>query len=78
MTKEELERTLEEKQEKLYESGVEERPTIMKQIRDEEESALRMIKWYIKDCEKKTGRRFPYTVSPIYAPFFSSEEVTCD
>ena len=65
MTKEELERALEEKQEKLYESGVEERPTIMKQIRDEEDSTIRMIQWYIKECEKKTGREFPYKFMSI-------------
>lgn len=58
MTKEELERSLEEKQEKLYESGIEERPTIMKKIRDEEAETLRHITWCIKECEKKTGRSF--------------------
>ena len=65
MTKEELERALEEKQEKLYESGIEERPTIMKQIRDEEAETLRHIKWSINECEKKTGREFPYDIKPV-------------
>ena len=69
MTKEELERALEEKQEKLYEAGIEERPTIMKQIQDEEAETLRHIKWSINECEKKTGRRFPYTISPVYVQF---------
>ena len=65
MTKEELERELEEKQEKLYESGIEERPTIMKQIKDEEAETLRHIKWAVKECEKKTGREFPYDIKPV-------------
>jgi len=82
MTKEELEREIEEKQEKLYESGVEERPTIMKQIRDEEAETLRHIKFCIKECEKKTGRIFPHALMPTsvytWAMSNTSDEVTCD
>ena len=65
MTKEELELALEEKQEKLYEAGIEERPTIMKQIEDYEKEVLQHIKFCINECEKKTGRDFPYNIFPV-------------
>ena len=83
MTKEELERELEEKQEKLYEFRIEERPTIMKQIRDEEAETLRHIKWSINECEKKTGRIFPHALMPtnVYTWTMSNtsdEEVPCE
>ena len=80
MTKEELERELEEKQEKLYESGIEERPTIMKQIRDEEAETLRHIKWAVNECQKKTGRPFPYAIMPMetYKWVVGEVNVPCD
>jgi hypothetical protein len=47
-------------QEKLYESGVDSRPTIMTQIYKKESEAYRTIQFIILECEKETGRKFPY------------------
>lgn len=75
-TKEDLKKALDQKeealkqciysnellQEKLYESGVEKRPTIMTQIIEKESSAWKTIKYIIEECEKETGRPFPFTI----------------
>lgn len=51
-----LEYELEQKQEKLYEAGLETRPTIMSQIEDREKATLDHILFCIKECERETGR----------------------
>lgn len=72
-TKEDLKKELDQKQlefeqlkyekiqlqEKLYESGIEKRPTIMDQIEKKEEEARKTIRYIIEECEKETGRAFP-------------------
>lgn len=57
---------LETQQEKLYSAGIEERPTIMKTIRDREADALSLIKHIIKECEQETGRAFPYPIVDLH------------
>lgn len=47
-------------QEKLYESGVDHRPTIMDKILERESTAWQTIKYIFKECEKETGRDFPW------------------
>jgi len=46
--------------EEMYENGLRTRPSIMTQIEDREENTLQSILYIIKECEKETGRLFPY------------------
>jgi len=46
-----------EMQEKLYEAGIEPRPTIMQKIIDREKELFNHIDFCVKECEKETGRR---------------------
>jgi hypothetical protein len=52
----------EQLQEKLYESGVDSRPTIMSQIFRIESQARDSIIYTITECEKETGRDFPWEI----------------
>lgn len=82
-TKEDLKKALDQKeealkqciysnellQERLYESGVEKRPTIMTQIIEKESSAWKTIKYIIIECEKETGRPFPIIITHTQLDF---------
>jgi len=47
-------------QEKLFEAGVDSRPTIMSKIIKRELDARSSIFYIIRECEKETGREFPF------------------
>ncbi len=44
--------------EEMYEEGLRTRPTIMTQIEEKEAETLRIISFYVSECEKLTGREF--------------------
>lgn len=45
--------------EEMYEKGIYQRPTIMSKIEAKEKETLNHIQWYLKECEKVTGRKIP-------------------
>ena len=67
-TKEDLQKQIEQikyekdqLQEKLYDLGIDKRPTIMGQIEKIEKETIDTITYVVKECEKKTGRPLPVT-----------------
>jgi len=42
--------------EEMYKEGLRTRPTIMTQIEEKETETLRIISFYVSECEKLTGR----------------------
>ena len=46
--------------EEMYETGLRTRPSIMTQIEEKESETLKTIEFLIYECEKVTGRPFPY------------------
>ena len=51
-----------EMQEKLYEAGIETRPSIMQKILDREATLFSSIKFMIEECEKETGREVDISI----------------
>ena len=46
--------------EEMYEKGTRTRPSIMTQIEEKEADLFKHIQFIIAECEKVTGRTFPY------------------
>lgn len=66
-TKEELLSILTEKQEKLYASGLEDRPTMMAKIEEIEANYRNQMRVLAEECQTITGRPLSYypPVSPL-------------
>lgn len=57
-----LENDISDKNEELFDAGIKERPTMMREIIKHEQQTINTLIFCIKECEKVTGRPFDLSI----------------